>query len=202
MIVIYIVALYAAHYEDEQKRQRQTLKNRPEEDEKRPSLIHYQISVPISFPDPTDVVHPVRFSYFDLKFILKNETDHNLTVEAWVKSPTQAISFVHDVESTKWTRKYLMLPYRRRTNVWLDNYMSSVIAPTVQEELKFHGVYRKDHAISLAFHFQDVPILYRLKATDHDSCFDSGVKRIQVPIGSPAQDKTSKNQQRSTSSSL
>lgn len=186
MILIYVIALYAVHYEDEKKHQRQIVKNQPEEIEKKPAVISYQVSRPPSFPDPTDIVSQVQFDHFDLILSLKNETDRNLTVEAWVQSPTQAIAFMHDVESTKWTRKYLV-PYRRKSNIWLDDYMSSVVAPSIDVELKFHGVYRRMYAIRLALHLQDVPILYRLRATGDGSNFDSGVKRIQVPI---TQDKT------------
>jgi hypothetical protein len=110
-----------------------------------------------------------------------------------VVSPTQAIRFEHDIETTKWYSKYGLIPARRRSKYWLDDFITAKISPGRQMEFKFHGIYVKLDAIDLAVGYRAVPIRYRIMAASEDerTTIDSEPRRFEIPMErrSKAQEK-------------
>jgi|SRR5208283_548637 len=190
LILIYGIALYAAYYEDERKQQRAILRNTPKLVEPESKILSYSVLHPSSFPSPLEsrIDNLAQYFHFNLTFKVKNTTDGNLSLTVHATSPTQAIAFMHDVDRIQWYRRYGVIPSRRKTNVWLNHASSTTVGPRSEEELKLHAIYRKEYAYRMALSYQDVPILYRLTARNGTN-FDSGVKRIEVPIAGESKEK-------------
>jgi len=184
LIIVYVIALYAANYEDQRKqRLRSPAAATSEEKETEKQGIKWEISYPASLPNPLDLGLG-KWLPFLLQFNVTNETKENQRVGVHVVSPTQAIKFEHDVEITKWYFKYGLIPARRRSKYWLDDLITAKISSGRQMEFKFHGIYVILDAIELAVGYRAVPIRYRIMAVSEDerTTIDSETRRFEIPM--------------------
>jgi hypothetical protein len=184
LIIVYVIALCAAYYQDQRRRQlRSPAATATEEKETEKQGIKWQMSFPASLPNPLDMGLGKWLS-FTLQFTVLNDTKENQRVTVYVDSPTQAIKFEHDVEITKWRLKYGLIPARHRSKFWLDDFITAKISPGQRLEFKFHAVYVKLEAIDLAVGHRAVPIRYRIMAVDEDEriTIDSESRRLEIPM--------------------
>ena len=172
ILMIYFIAVFIYSYYYEEKK----------EDVSQP--FSYGCQYPI-FTPPFDKDTGKRYIgtvAFPIIFTINNDSEFQYETSIYIQSKTQAVGFVLDEETTKWKRKFVLIPYRETAELSLDQTITQGVGPLAETKFIFRGIYRPMLAWDDYNLRRQITLHYRIIMKSDKHQYDSLMKRLDIPF--------------------
>jgi len=119
---------------------------------------------------------------FPITFTINNDSEFQYETSIYIQSKTQAVGFVLDEETTKWKRKFVLIPYRETAELSLNQTITQGVGPFAETKFIFRGIYRPMSAWDDYRLRKQITLHYRIIMKSDKHQYDSLMKRLDIPF--------------------